>query len=33
MTYDKILKAMLYGFYFKAKDEEGNIFMLDFAFM
>lgn len=33
MTYDKILKAMSYGFYFRAKDEEGNIFKPDFAFM
>jgi mannitol-1-phosphate 5-dehydrogenase len=33
MPYDKILKAMLYGFYFKAKDEEGNIFMSDLVFM
>lgn len=33
MAYDKILKAMSYGFYFKANDEEGKIFISDLAFL
>jgi mannitol-1-phosphate 5-dehydrogenase len=33
MPYDKILKAMSYGFYFKAKDEEGNYFTADITFV
>ena len=31
--YDMILKAMSYGLCFKAKDEEGNLFMSDIAFL
>jgi len=31
--YDIILKAMSYGLCFKAKDEEGNLFMSDIAFL
>jgi len=33
MTYDMILKAMLYGLYFKARDEDGNIFKPDFVLL
>ncbi len=33
MTYDKILKAMSYGLFFRARDEEGNIYKPDFAFL
>jgi mannitol-1-phosphate 5-dehydrogenase len=33
MPYDLILKAMSYGFRFKAKDEEGNIFPSDAEFL
>lgn len=33
MPYDKILKACSYGFLFKAKDEGGNYFPLDKAFI
>ncbi|MGA2408403.1 MAG: hypothetical protein ABSF81_16875 [Bacteroidales bacterium] len=33
MAYDMILRAMSYGFGFKAKDEDGNIFKPDFDFI
>lgn len=33
MPYDMILKAMLYGLCFKAKDEEGNLFPSDVVFL
>ena len=33
MSYEKILKAMSYGFCFRAKDEDGNLFPADFAFL
>lgn len=33
MSYEKILKAMSYGFCFRAKDEDGNLFPDDFAFL
>jgi len=33
MPYDIILKAMSYGLCFKAKDEEGNLFPSDIAFL
>lgn len=33
MTYDKLLIAMSYGLYFKAKDENGNIFLTDLPFL
>jgi len=33
MPYDLILKAMSYGLCFKAKDEEGNLFPPDIAFL
>ena len=32
MAYDKILEAMVYGFFFMAKDEEGNLFKPDVLF-
>lgn len=32
-SYDKILIAMSYGLCFKAKDEEGNLFRSDIAFL
>jgi mannitol-1-phosphate 5-dehydrogenase len=31
--YDKILKAMSYGFFFRTKDEKGNIFQSDLTFI
>ena len=33
LAYDRILKAMSHGLYFRAKDEEGNIFRSDLAFL
>ena len=33
MQYDKILKAMSYGFCFRAKSEDGNLFPSDFTFL
>jgi mannitol-1-phosphate 5-dehydrogenase len=32
MPFDLIIKAMAYGFFFEAKDEEGNLFIADKAF-
>jgi mannitol-1-phosphate 5-dehydrogenase len=33
MPYDYILEAMCYGFFFRAKDEHGNLFPLDIGFL
>ena len=33
MPYDLIIKAMSYGFFFRARDEEGNLSPSDFSFL